>query len=184
MSGRRAVFLDRDGVLVIPEMRDGRSFAPRRFEDFRIYPEAKAALERLKAAGFLLVVVTNQPNVGKGQILLSTLDQMHDRLRHDLPVDWIEVCCHTQTEGCECRKPKPGRLLNAARQFKIDLERSIMVGDRASDIAAGRSASCETIFIDLDYVSDLKPESPDYIVRSIADATDIILGTKPSEDRR
>ena len=184
MPGRRAVFLDRDGVLVIPEMRDGRSFAPQNLEDFRIYPEAKAALERLKAVGYCLVVVTNQPDVGKGRILPSTLDQMHDRLRHDLPVDWIAVCCHTQNEGCDCRKPKPGMLFNAARKFQIDLERSIMVGDRASDIAAGRSAGCETIFIDLDYVSDLKPESPDHIVRSIADAADVILGTTPDDNRR
>src|SRR5215831_9959330 len=96
----RAVFLDRDGVLVIPEMRDGRSYAPRSLADFRLYPDAKDALARLRSAGYFLVVVTNQPDVGKGLISQSTLDQMHDRIRKELCVDRIEVCVHTQADAC------------------------------------------------------------------------------------
>ena len=176
MPGRRAVFLDRDGVLVVPEMRDGRSFAPRHLENFRLYPEAKSALHRLKEAGYLLVVVTNQPDVGKGLISRSTLDQMHDWICQALPVDRIEVCSHTQADECSCRKPKPGMLLNVARECQIDLKNSFIVGDRASDVAAGIAAGCETIFIDLDYVSELKPKFSNHTVRSIAEAADIILG--------
>jgi len=176
MPGRRAIFLDRDGVLVVPEMRDGRSFAPRHLEDFRLYPEAKTALDRLKEAGYLLVVVTNQPDVGKGLISRSTLDQMHDTIRRVLPVDRIEVCIHTQSDKCSCRKPKPGMLLDAARECQIDLETSFMVGDRASDVEAGLAAGCETIFIDLDYVSELKPKTAHHTARSITEAADIILG--------
>src|SRR5262249_45135025 len=116
MPERRAVFLDRDGVLVIPEMRDGRSYAPRNLDDFRFYPGAKDALRRLKEAGYLLVVVTNQPDVGKGLILKSTVDQMHDRIRKELSIDRIEVCPHVQADECPCRKPKPGMLLEAARE--------------------------------------------------------------------
>jgi len=172
---RRAVFLDRDGVLVIPQMRDGRSYAPRSLNDFRFYPEAKAALADLKQAGYLLVVVTNQPDVGKGLISQPTLDQMHDRIRKELCVDRIEVCPHTQADECSCRKPKPGMLLNVANECQIDLTKSFMVGDRASDVAAGLAAGCETIFIDLDYVSELKPESPGHTVRSIVEAARIIL---------
>jgi transaldolase len=183
IAARRAVFLDRDGVLVVPEMRDGRSFAPRRFEDLRFYPEAKAALDRLKQAGFLLVVVTNQPDVGKGLISQSTLDQMHDRMSRELPIDRIEVCSHKQSDDCACRKPKPGMLFGAARDCHIDLKESFMVGDRASDIAAGEAAGCRTIFIDLGYVSELKPNSPNHAVRSIAEATNIILGAE-SKNRR
>lgn len=175
---RRAVFLDRDGVLVIPEMRDGRSYAPRNLNDFRLYPDAKAALTCLKQAGYLLVVVTNQPDVGKGLISQSTLEHMHDRIRKELSVDRIEVCPHTQADECSCRKPKPGMLLNAAHECHIDLTKSFMVGDRASDVAAGLTAGCETIFIDLDYVSELKPVSPDHTVRSIAEAARIILAAK------
>jgi D-glycero-D-manno-heptose 1,7-bisphosphate phosphatase len=177
MSGRRAVFLDRDGVLVIPDMRDGRSFAPRRLEDFRYYPETKTRLESLKQAGFLLIVVTNQPDVGKGLISPSTLEQMHNRILQELPVDRIEVCTHTQTDECACRKPKPGMLLSAARELQIDLESSFMVGDRASDVEAGIAAGCETIFIDLDYASELKPKSAHHMVRSITEAAEIILGS-------
>ncbi len=182
-SGRRAVFLDRDGVLVVPELRDGRSFAPRRLEDFRLYPEAKAALNRLKEAGYLLVVVTNQPDVGKGLISRATIEKMHDRILQELPVDQIEVCTHTQTEECTCRKPRPGMLLNAARECHIDLASSFMVGDRASDIAAGVAAGCETVFVDLDYISELKPASPQHTVRSVAEAADIILGMNPRHRR-
>jgi D-glycero-D-manno-heptose 1,7-bisphosphate phosphatase len=171
----RAIFLDRDGVLVIPVMRDGRSYAPRKLDDFQLYPEAKDALTRLRDAGYLLVVVTNQPDVGKGLISQSTLDQMHDRIRRELCVDRIEVCPHTQADECSCRKPKPGMLLNAAREIQIDLTKSFMVGDRASDVAAGIAAGCETIFIDLNYTSDLKPKSPHHTVRSIAEAAGIIL---------
>jgi transaldolase len=183
MPERRAVFLDRDGVLVVPEMRDGRSFAPRHLEAFGFYPEAKTALDRLKEAGYLLVVVTNQPDVGNGLISQSTIERMNDRILRELPIDRIEVCSHTKTEECKCRKPKPGMLLTAARECHIDLKNSFMVGDRASDVAAGVAAGCETVFIDLDYVSELKPQSPHHTVRSIAEAADIILGVEP-KDRR
>ena len=183
VASRRAVFLDRDGVLVVPHMRDGRSFAPRRFEDFRLYPEAKSALDRLKGAGYLLVVVTNQPDVGRGDISPATIERMHDRLCRELPVDHIEVCSHTQSDGCACRKPKPGMLLKAAGVYGIDLANSFMVGDRASDVTAGVAAGCTTVFIDLDYVSELKPLSCDYSVRSITEAADAILGVKPKTRR-
>jgi D-glycero-D-manno-heptose 1,7-bisphosphate phosphatase len=180
MAERRAVFLDRDGVLIVPEMRGGRSYAPRRLGDFQIYPEAKDALTRLRDAGYLLVVVTNQPDVGKGLISQSTLDQMHERIRKELCVDRIEVCPHTQADECSCRKPKPGMLLNAARECQIDLTKSFMVGDRASDVAAGIAAGCKTIFIDLNYISELKPKSPHHTVRSIAEAAGVILAANES----
>jgi D-glycero-D-manno-heptose 1,7-bisphosphate phosphatase len=173
--GRRAVFLDRDGVLVIPEMRDGRSFAPRRLEHFHLYPEAKTALDRLRRAGYFLVVVTNQPEVGHGRISRSTLEQMHNRLWRELPIDRIEVCCHTQADNCTCRKPKPGMLITAAHECGIALKSSFMVGDRASDVAAGCAAGCRTIFIDLEYVNEPKPKSFAYCARSIAEAAKIIL---------
>lgn len=172
----RAVFLDRDGVLVIPEMRDGRSFAPRSLEAFRLYPDAAASLARLKAAGYLLVVVTNQPDVGNGLVSVDTINEMHRRMSRALPIDRIEMCPHSQSEGCDCRKPKPGMLVDAARHCDIDLADSVMVGDRCSDVEAGRAAGCRTVFIDLDYVSELKPASPDYTVRSLAEAADVILG--------
>jgi D-glycero-D-manno-heptose 1,7-bisphosphate phosphatase len=171
----KAIFLDRDGVIVIPEFRDGRSFAPTRLEAFQFYPDAFESLSRLKAAGYKLVVVTNQPDVGKGLVSVDTINEMHRRISQALPIDRIEMCPHAQFEACDCRKPKPGMLLNAARHCGIDLAASVMVGDRSSDVEAGRAAGCKTVFIDLDYVSELKPASPDYTVHSLAEAADVIL---------
>ena len=171
----RAVFLDRDGVLVIPEFRDGRSFAPRRLSDLAIYPEAPASLARLKAAGFQLIVVTNQPDVGNGLVRLSEVEAMHDVLVHQLPIDAIRTCYHAQGDGCICRKPRPGMLLAAAHENAIDMAQSFMVGDRASDIAAGAAAGCMTVFIDLGYTAETPPEYPTYRVTTIGGATDAIL---------
>ena len=173
-SLRRAVFLDRDGVIAVPMFRDGRSFAPRTLADFKLYPEAAASLQKLKRAGFLLVVVTNQPDVGDGLTARSEVEAMHDVMRRALPVDVIKVCFHGHADRCRCRKPGPGMLLEAASELGIDLARSYMVGDRASDIEAGRRTGCATVFIDLDY-AEPAPIAPDYVVRSVAEAADVII---------
>jgi transaldolase len=177
---KRAVFLDRDGVLVVPEMRNGRSYAPRRIEAFRIYPHAAESLARLKAAGYLLIVVTNQPDIGNGLVSVDVVNEMHRLMAQALPIDRIEICPHSQSEGCNCRKPKPGMLINAARHCEIDLAGSVMVGDRFSDLEAGRAAGCRTIFMDLDDGSEVKPVAADYAVRSLAEAVDVILNVMPN----
>ena len=177
---RKAVFLDRDGVIAIPQFRDGRSFASRRLEDFRLYPDAPASLLKLKRAGFLLAVVTNQPDVGHGLIPRAEVEGMHALIRRDLPVDTIKACFHRQADECDCRKPKPGMILEAAEELGIDLEQSFMVGDRGSDVAAGRAAGCTTVFIDLGYAESVS-DVPDYIVHSIAEAADIIVTTQTAQ---
>jgi D-glycero-D-manno-heptose 1,7-bisphosphate phosphatase len=174
---RKAVFLDRDGVIAIPEFRNGQSFAARAVRDFRLYPEAPASLHKLKRAGFVLAVVTNQPDVGHGLIRRCDLDEMHAIIARELPIDVIKACLHRQGDGCECRKPKAGMLLEAAEELGIDLAQSFMVGDRASDVAAGRAAGCTTVFIDVGYAAELAPQNPDYVVGSIVQAADIILKT-------
>ena len=173
---RRAVFLDRDGVIVIPEFRRGRSFAPKRLEDFKFYPQAAVSLQRLKRAGFILAVVTNQPDVGNGLIPRSEVDAMHETMTRELPLDVVKACFHRQDDDCNCRKPKPGMLLEAAMELGINLKKSFMVGDRNSDVEAGRAAGCATVFIDLGYV-EAAPDAPDYVVHSIAEAADIIIET-------
>lgn len=173
-SLRPAVFLDRDGVIAVPEFRDRRSFAPTKLADFRLYPEASASLQKLKRAGFLLVVVTNQPDVGDGLTARSEVEAMHEHMRRALPVDSLKVCFHGHADRCQCRKPSPGMLLEAASELGIDLARSYMVGDRASDVEAGRRTGCATVFIDLDY-AEPAPTAPDYIVHSVAEAADVII---------
>ncbi|MFC3674870.1 D-glycero-alpha-D-manno-heptose-1,7-bisphosphate 7-phosphatase [Ferrovibrio xuzhouensis] len=178
MSGpglNRAVFLDRDGILVVPEFRDGRSYAPRRLQNFAIYPEARRNLDRLKRAGFSLVVVTNQPDVGAGLLERGQLEEMHRLLREALPVDEIAVCCHTREDRCACRKPEPGLIHGSADQLRIDLAASYMVGDRASDIEAGARAGCRTVFVDLCYTAEPTPDGPTANVSSLGEAVDWIL---------
>jgi D-glycero-D-manno-heptose 1,7-bisphosphate phosphatase len=173
-GGSRAVFLDRDGVLTVPEFRDGRSFAPRRLADFRLYDDAADAMRQMKKAGFRLVVVTNQPDVGHGRIELGVVEEMHRRLAAALPLDTIEACYHRQDEGCDCRKPKSGMLRRAAEQLEIDCAKSFMIGDRASDIEAGRGLSCQTIFINRGYHNE-DPRRADFLVSSLAEALPIVL---------
>jgi D-glycero-D-manno-heptose 1,7-bisphosphate phosphatase len=171
-----AVFLDRDGVIVVPQFRNRRSYAPRRLEDFRLYPDASASLQRLKGAGFLLAVVTNQPDVGNGVTPRSEVDAMHEIMTRELPIDAVRACFHGQGDHCDCRKPKPGLILAIAGDLGIDLGRSFMVGDRKSDVEAGRAAGCTTVFIDLDY-DEPAPDAPDFVVRSVAEAADVIIQT-------
>lgn len=173
-----AVFLDRDGVLCPPIVRNGKAFAPTSLEDFRLVPDAAASVASLKAAGFLVIVVTNQPDIGNGLVSEKLVEQMHERLRAAVEVDDIVTCPHSQTAGCSCRKPLPGMLLDSARRFSIDLDESFMVGDRASDVAAGESAGCRTIFIDHNY-SEPPPEHPDHKTDSLRAAADYILSLSP-----
>jgi D-glycero-D-manno-heptose 1,7-bisphosphate phosphatase len=175
-TGRRpAVFLDRDGVLVIPIFRDGRSFAPRNLDEYRFYSEAAGCLQQFKQAGLAVVVVTNQPDVGAARVRREVVEEMHRRLAEAMPVDAIKACFHTERDRCSCRKPEPGMLFTAASELGIDLSSSFMVGDRWSDVEAGAAAGCRTVFIDLGYVTEKPPARPNHIVKSLAEATTWIL---------
>lgn len=171
---RQAVFLDRDGTLNRSAVRDGKPFAPTRLEDFRVLPGVPEAVARLRAAGYLAIVVTNQPDIATGKNSWEVLNAMHARLAAEVGVDDIFVCPHTDADGCGCRKPKPGLILAAAAKWGIDPRRSVMVGDRWSDIAAGRAAGCRTVFIDRGYTKDKTATGADLTVASLAVASDAI----------
>ena len=172
----KAVFLDRDGVVSRSDVRNGLPFAPTDVSHFEILPEAPEACRRLKQAGFLLIVATNQPDVGRGTMKKETVEAMHAKMLCELPIDRVEVCYHPGhgQSNCDCRKPKPGMLLNAARELGIDLAQSWMVGDRWRDIDCGHAAGCRTIFIDRGYAESLK-QTPDFRVKDLAQAADLIL---------
>ena len=172
-----AVFLDRDGVVNRGYLRDGKSYAPRETKDFRLLPYAAKSIERLKEIGFLVIVVTNQPDINNGLVSIDAVNGMHSLLRRKTQVDDIFLCPHSQDENCDCRKPKPGMLIKAAEKYNIDLKRSFMVGDRASDISAGRQAGCKTIFINRNYRED-GPLNPDFTAHSLRTATNFILNNK------
>ena len=146
-----AVFLDRDGVLVRTDVVDGKPIAVKTFAEFELLPGVIEAVTELRANGFFTVVVTNQPDVGKGLIAEDVLSAMHTKLESLLPLNLIMVCKHRQDENCSCRKPQPGMLLQAAAQLDIDLSQSFMIGDRDSDIIAGLRANCYTVLIDRHY---------------------------------
>jgi D-glycero-D-manno-heptose 1,7-bisphosphate phosphatase len=171
----RAVFLDRDGTISRSLVRGGLPFAPTALSDFEILPEAPEACARLKRAGFLLVVVTNQPEVGRGTMKKETVEAMHAKMQREVPIDRVEVCYHPGhgASQCDCRKPKTGLLVNAARELNIDLARSWMVGDRWRDIDCGVAAGCRTVFVDRGYAESLK-QAPDFRTRDLAEAAEII----------
>jgi D-glycero-D-manno-heptose 1,7-bisphosphate phosphatase len=155
-------------------VRGGRPYAPRALDEFEILPGVADALRRLDAAGVLLIVATNQPDVGNGSQRREVVEAMHQRLRRELPLTDIKVCYDGDPAGCECRKPKPGMLVAAAREHDVDLAASFMVGDRWRDVDAGRAAGCFTIFIDRGYDEPLS-QRPDVTSADLASAAAVIL---------
>ena len=171
---RPAVFLDRDGVVNRAVVVDGRPHPPARVDDLALEPGAAEACRLLAAAGLPLVVITNQPDVARGTTERSAVDAINDALRGLRPLTAVYACFHDDADACACRKPKPGLLLDAARDLDLALDRSIAVGDRWRDVEAGRAAGCATVFIDHGY-SERAPDSPDLVVGSLREAVAWIL---------
>ncbi len=172
---RRAVFLDRDGVLNEALVRDGKPYPPLEAAELRILPGTAEALARLKERDFVLLVVTNQPDVARGSQQRGTVEDMSRRLRAELPLDGVLTCYHDDKDNCDCRKPLPGLLRRASQGFGIDLGVSYMIGDRWRDIDAGASAGCKTIWIDRGYRERAPAAVPDVRVESLPEAVDWIL---------
>ncbi|HYM12110.1 MAG TPA: HAD-IIIA family hydrolase [Bryobacterales bacterium] len=167
-----AVFFDRDGVLVKPILRAGIPYAPLRRKDFSLLPGAPEAVRTVRAAGFLAIVVTNQPEVRRGTLDPALLAEFHQLLREQTLVDDILACPHDDRDRCECRKPKPGMIHEAARRHSIDLARSYMIGDTDRDLSAARAAGLPLILIDAAYNQRLKA---DFRVANAIDAARLIL---------
>jgi len=176
MPLRPAVFLDRDGTLNLQVVRAGKPYPPQTVGEFQLFADVPAACRELKAAGYALVVATNQPDVGRGDQSQSVVEAMHAKLRSLVPeIEHVEVCYDPgRGESSRRRKPEPGMLLDAARNLGLDLDRSWMVGDRWRDIDCGKRAGVRTVFIDFSYDEKLAA-TPDYTVKSFAEAARIIL---------
>lgn len=171
----RAVFLDRDGVLNRSTVREGKPYAPRQAKDFHLFEDTEPSLRALQGLGFKLIVVTNQPDIGNGLAQRSEVEAMHERLEATGLIDDIFLCMHRQDEGCDCRKPKPGMLLEAAAKHGITLSESYMIGDRKGDVEAGKRCGVKTIFIDRGYREGEQADDADWRVTSLSDAVDIIV---------
>ena len=171
---KRAVFLDRDGVINEAFVKDGKPYPPGALQELRILPGIKEALIRLREKGFLNLVVTNQPDVARGKTPRKTVEDIHRELAGELALDGFFTCWHDDQDGCNCRKPKAGLLEQAAREHQVDMGSSYMVGDRWRDVEAGRAAGCRTIFLDYGY-AEKRPDHPDFVCCSLTEAVAWII---------
>jgi len=177
MIKKRAVFLDRDGVInecIFDKKINSNS--PRCLDEFRILPKVEEALSHLKEMNFLLIVVTNQPDVARGITLKRDVEKIHEHMKKNLPLNDIYVCYDSDDKN-PYRKPNNMMFLDAAKKWKIDLSNSYLVGDRKKDIDAGIKSRCKTFFIDYNYNED-KPKNPNYVVKSLFEATEVIRKLK------
>lgn len=171
-----AVFLDRDGVINRAIIRDRKPYPPSKLEDVIFTLGTSEAIQSLRASGYLVIVVTNQPDVAKGMQRKEEVESIHGIIRQQLQVDDIKVCYHVDEDDCHCRKPRPGMILDAAQEYSIDLAGSYMIGDRWRDIEAGQAAGCKTILIrpEINY-NEPQAQGMDIVVDSLYEAAAFIL---------
>ena len=175
MPGKRAVFLDRDGVINQAIIRDGKPYPPSSLDELIIVPGARESLDALKQAGLMLIVVTNQPDISRGVQTLGAVEAIHTALRQALPLDDFFLCAHDDSAQCDCRKPQPGLLIEASRKHNVDLSHSFMIGDRWRDVEAGANAGCATVWIDCGYRERQSSVKPSATVNSFCAAVNWIL---------
>lgn len=176
----RAVFLDRDGVIIRKAPENHYITA---WEQVEFLPGIPQALRQLKRSGFLLVVVTNQSAVSRNQLAVDVLESIHNRMVHHLArenvaIDAIYYCPHDRNGNCQCRKPRPRMLLQAAEEHGIDLRQSWMVGDAATDIEAGHAAGCRTVWLRPEIFNGDSPPPAEFSATSIQEAADWISGAE------
>jgi D-glycero-D-manno-heptose 1,7-bisphosphate phosphatase len=175
--GARAVFLDRDGVLNAAVVCSGKPHPPPSAQDVVLLPGVVEACAALRAAGWLLICITNQPDIARGTQTREAVDAVNRAIRTACALDDVRLCPHDDADGCGCRKPLPGLITDAARDWGISLARSVVVGDRWRDVESGRRAGCRTVFIDHGY-AERRPEAPDLVAGSLSQAVPWILGVE------
>jgi D-glycero-D-manno-heptose 1,7-bisphosphate phosphatase len=172
---RRAVFLDRDGVLNRSRLVDGVPTPPCSIGEVEILAGVIEGIKILKEHLLVPVVVTNQPDTARG---LSTQSQVHS-INHYIgsvtDIEYFYTCFHDDADNCDCRKPSIGLLKRAAKDLDLDIQNSFMVGDRWRDISAGQAAGCKSFFIDYSY-PEKQPEMPFTKVSSLLEAVGIVIG--------
>lgn len=173
MKTKKAIFLDRDGVINKLIIRGGKAQAPYTMEEFELYPGVVEALKIIKDAGYLAIIVTNQPDVSRGWVKKESVEMVNNKILELLPIDDIKICYHTNADNCTCRKPMPGMLTEAAEHWDVDLTQSFMIGDRYGDVSAGVKAGCKTILIGSGDAQGDYP-SPDHRAELLIDAVKFI----------
>jgi D-glycero-D-manno-heptose 1,7-bisphosphate phosphatase len=171
----KAVFLDRDGVLNHAVIRLGKPYPPATLEELSIPHDAKSALATLKSEGFLLIVVTNQPDVVRRKTSIEQIELINNTIKTTLNLDDVRVCYHDDVDNCKCRKPKPGLIVQAALDHDVDLSLSFMIGDRWRDIEAGHDAGVRTIWLYNEYNEKKSKYAPDFTAASLTEAAEWIM---------
>jgi D-glycero-D-manno-heptose 1,7-bisphosphate phosphatase len=172
---KKAAFLDRDGVINFSYKKDGKPYPPRKIEEVKIMPNVPRAIELLLENEYLPIVITNQPDIARGKVTAREVNLIHDFIRKETGISHFYICPHDDSENCRCRKPKPGLIVDSAKELDINLKQSILVGDRWKDVSAGQSVNLKTYFIDYDY-NEKKPEEPYFKVTSLLDAVQNAIG--------
>jgi D-glycero-D-manno-heptose 1,7-bisphosphate phosphatase len=170
----KAVFLDRDGVINRARTINGKPYPPAGVDELEILEGVSEAIGLLKGASLLPVVVTNQPDISRGNLSHSVVAEIHSRVTDLTGLEHFYVCSHDDFDMCECRKPKPGLIFMAAEELGIQVESSYLIGDRWRDVAAGQAAGCKTYFIDYSY-EEKQPKLPFVKVGSLIEAVQSIL---------
>ena len=166
---KKAVLLDRDGVINKAIIKNGLPTSPNSLDELEILPDVKESILRLKKLNFICIVVTNQPDVPRGKFSKDTVIKINNFLKKEIKLDDIFVCYHDDKDNCNCRKPKPGLLLQASKKWNVDFKKSFMIGDRWRDIQAGEKVGCKTIYLDYKY-KDIKPKKPDFVTNTLLNA--------------
>ncbi len=169
----KAIFFDRDGVLVKSMIKDRKPYAVQKIKDFKIYKQAKKLIKKMNDKGFKTFVITNQPDVENGVLNLQKLNKMHKKLKRDLKLKKIFTCIHKAETKCKCRKPSPYMIKEASKIYKLNLKKSYVIGDRKIDIDSGFFAGCKTVFIDRNY-KEKKPSRQNFTTSNLTQAINFI----------
>ena len=167
--------MDRDGVLNAAFIVDSQPKPPKTLSEIRILDGVKEAVVLLKQHDFIPVVVTNQPDVSRGTTSKTQIEQINHEIGRLTGISNFYTCFHDDDDLCECRKPKPGLLLSAARDLQLSLSESFLVGDRWRDIGAGNNAGVQSYFIDYSY-GERPPQPPFTRVSSLQEAVELAIG--------
>ena len=169
----KAIFLDRDGIINKPIVRDNKPYPPQSLKELEFVEGIEDFLAKMKVFGYYLFIVTNQPDVARGTQKKEVIEEIHKYILDNLDIDKIYVCYHDNQDKCNCRKPKNGMILQAQKEFDLDLSQCWMIGDRSSDITCGEISGCRTIFYQYNY-EESSFSIPDYIIENISQAKEII----------
>ena len=172
VSINKAIFLDRDGVINEVIFRgSNKPIAPWSLKDVILIPGIKNPIDKLCNMGFLLFVVSSQPDISKGHLKLHTVKKMNEIILDKFPIKEVSICPHEDRHNCLCRKPKPGMLIDLSKKWAVDLNSSFLIGDNWKDIYAGKAAGCKTILLDRQYNSSVEA---DFHINDLSEAVSII----------